>query len=218
MTHRTLVLDASGRIDLLDADTLELIPSEMHLRAPASLYSRGEVAAPQEVAAYWASPISSHPPGGGGTWTYAGCYVAALSRDGTSVRLEVFDPNGRLTASQETVVPQYTRMGAEGTARRTSISSTEAAYFHLPGAYELTVAQFALESLHPPILQFLSYLGASHFEATAGYSSLFLLPDSFLAMRARDQEGGPERAVLCVDGVYDPRPRFGTAAGLAGGS
>lgn len=189
VTHRTLVLDASGRIDLLDADTLELIPSEMHLRTPASLYSRGEVATPQEVAAYWASPISSHPSGGGGTWTYAGCYVAALSRDGTSVRLEVFDPNGRLTASQETVVPQYTWMDAEGTARRKSISSTEAAYFHLSGAYELTLAQFALESLHPPILQFLSYLGASHFEA--GYSSLFLLPDSFLAMRARDKEGGP---------------------------
>jgi hypothetical protein len=191
VTHRTLVLDASGRIDLLDDDTLELTQSEMHLRAPASLCSRGEVATPREVAAYVASPIRSSPPGERGVWTYAGCWVAALSRDGTSARLEVLDPNGRLTASQETVVPQYTWPDAEGTARRKSIPSTEAAYFHLSGAYELTLAQFALESLHPPILQFLSYLGASHFEATTGYSSLFLLPDSFLAMRARDKEGGP---------------------------
>lgn len=73
----------------------------------------------------------------------------------------------------------------------TSISSPEAAYFRLPGAYGLTLAQYALESLHPPVLQFLTYFGAPHFEATAGYRSLFLLPDSFLAMKARAKEGRP---------------------------
>jgi len=169
MTHRTPVLDASGRIDLLDMDTLELVRSEMHLRAPASLYSRGGIATPKEVAAYSVSPISSRPPGGGGTWTYAGCSVAALSRDGTSVRLDVFDPNGRVVASNETTVPQHVRTGGGG----------------------LTLAKLALESLHPPIFLFLSYFPASQFEATAGYRSLLLLPDSFLAMKARDKEGRP---------------------------
>ena len=191
MTHRTPVLDASGRIDLLDDDTLELVRSEMHLRAPASLYSRGGIATPKEVAAYSVWPISSHPPGGGGTWAYAGCLAAALSRDGTSVRLEVFDPNGRAVTSNETTVPHYLWTHSGGIAHQTPIPSPEAAYFRLPGAYGLTLAKLALESLHPPIFLFLSYFPASQFEATAGYRSLFLLPDSFLAMKARDKGGRP---------------------------
>jgi hypothetical protein len=196
MTHRTPVLDASGRIDLLDMDTLELVRSQMHLRAPAGLYFGGGTATPEEVAAYSVSPISSRPPDGGGTWAYAGCSVAVLSRDGTSVRLDVFDPNGRVVTSNETTVPQYLWTHSGGIAHRTPISSPEAAYFRLPGAQGLTLAKFALESLHPPILQFLSYFGASHFEATAGYRSLFLLPDSFLAMRARAKQGRPVEEFL----------------------
>jgi hypothetical protein len=110
-----------------------------------------------------------------------------LSRDGTSVRVEVFDPNGRGVAAADTQVTQYTETAKGEIVRRASVSSTQAAYFHLPGAYGLTLAKLTLESLHPPVLLFLSYFPASRFEATAGYRSLLLLPDSFVAMKARDK-------------------------------
>ena len=191
MTHQTLVLDASGRIDLLDLDTLEFVRGEMHLPAPPSLYPHRRSVTAKDVAAYSALPISVRSLDAGGPWAYAGCAVAALARDATAVKLEVFDPNGRVVASDETAVPQYAETDIGVFPRRTSISSPEAAYFRLPGAYGLTLAQYALESLHPPVLQFLTYFGAPHFEATAGYRSLFLLPDSFLAMKARAKEGRP---------------------------
>jgi hypothetical protein len=191
MTHQTLVLDASGCIDLLDIDTLGIVRGKMRLPAPAGLYPQSGMVAAKDVAAYSASPISVRSSGAGGPWTYAGCAVAALARDATAVKLEVFDPNGRIIASGETIVPQYGETDIGVIPRRTSTSSPEAAYFRLPGAYGLTLAQFALESLHPPVLQFLTYFAAPHFEATAGYRSLFLLPDSFLAMKARATEDRP---------------------------
>jgi hypothetical protein len=191
MSHHMPVLDASGRIDWLDVNTLELARSEMRLPVPRELYPRRGMATPHDIAAYSALPISIHPPGAGGTWTYGGCAMAALSRDGTSVRLEVFDPNGRVVASDETEMPQYAEASNGEIVPRSSLPSTQAAYFRLPGAYGLTLAKLALESMHPPILLLLSYFPASKFEATAGYRSLLLLPDSFLAMRARDKEGRP---------------------------
>jgi hypothetical protein len=64
--------------------------------------------------------------------------------------------------------------------------ATRAAYADLPGAQVLTIVQFLLESLHPPALLALSHLAAPHLKARAGYRSVFLLPDSFVAMSARD--------------------------------
>jgi hypothetical protein len=189
MSQYLPVLDSAGRIYWLDVNTLELGRSEARLFAPADLYGGSRIATPKEVAAYSTMPISIHPPGE--KWTYGGCAVAALARDGTSVRLEMFDPNGQVIASDETAVPQFAWARNDPRVRRTSISSPEAAYFHLPGARGLTLAKFALESLHPPILHFLSYFGASRYEATAAYRSLLLLPDSFLAQRARVKEGRP---------------------------
>ena len=43
-----------------------------------------------------------------------------------------------------------------------------------------------LENLQPVVLSLASYLTASSFEATAGHSALFILPNSFVAMLSRD--------------------------------
>jgi hypothetical protein len=186
LSHHTLVLDASGRIDLLDVDTLELVRSEMHLPVPSTLYYQRGPVMPRDLGAYAASLVVTHAQGAGGrVWDIVDCAVASLSRDGTSVRLEVFDPNGRRIGAGEMAVPQ------SNDARHTPISSSVAAYLDLPGAYGLTLAQFTLETLHPPIFLLLSYFGAPHFEATAAYRSLLLLPDSFIAMKARATANTP---------------------------
>ncbi|MCX5643373.1 MAG: hypothetical protein NTZ17_01620 [Phycisphaerae bacterium] len=191
-TNSTPVLDASRRVDLLSVDTLELTTSRMRLPAAACLYAEQRAVTPREVAAYSVQTVALYSSQGKtGIWSSLGCVAAALSRDTTSVRLEVFDPNGRVVASDETKVPQYLWTHSGGMARQTPISSPEAAYFRLPGAYGLTLAKLALESLHPPVFLLLSYFPASQFEATAGYRSLLLLPDSFVAMKARDKQGHP---------------------------
>jgi hypothetical protein len=191
MTDYTPVLDTSGRIRFLDVDTLELGISRMRLPAPGGLYAERRPAAPRDVAAYCVQPLSIFSAGDDRKWSSLGCVVATLSGDATLVQLEVFDPNGGLVASDETSIPQYAETGRGEITRRASMSSTQAAYFRLPGAYGLTLAKLALESLHPPVLLLLSYFPASVFEATAGYRSLLLLPDSFLAMKARDKQGRP---------------------------
>jgi hypothetical protein len=43
-----------------------------------------------------------------------------------------------------------------------------------------------LENLHPPILSLVSYFTAYSFEAAAGHRALFILPNSFVAMKGRD--------------------------------
>ncbi len=193
MTNSTPVLDASGRVDLLNVDTLELTATPMRLPAAVSLYAEYRAMTPKDLAAYSVQPISIYSPTRGAepTWSSLGCVAASLSRDTTSVRLEVFDPNGQIVAHEETKVPQYLWTHSGGIARQTPIPSPEAAYFRLPGAYGLTLAKLALESLHPPVFLLLSYFPASQFEATAGYRSLLLLPDSFVAMKARDKQGRP---------------------------
>jgi hypothetical protein len=192
MTSYTPVLDASGRVDVLNVDTLELAATPMRLPAAASLYAEHGAVSPRDLAAYSVQPVALYSSQGkAGTWSSLGTVAAALSRDTTSVRLEMFDPNGRVVTHEETKVPQYLWTHSGGMAHQTPIPSPEAAYFRLPGAYGLTLAKFALESLHPPVFLLLSYFPASRFEATAGYRSLLLLPDSFVAMKARDKQGRP---------------------------
>jgi hypothetical protein len=192
MTDYVPVLDASGRIRFLNVDTLELDVSRMRLPAPGGLYAQRRPATPRDIAAYSVQAAYVYFPGGEDRrWSCLGCVAATLSRDATSVQLDVFDPNGGLVASDETSIPQYAENPRGEITRRTSISSTQAAYFRLPGAYGLTLTKFALESLHPPVFLLLSYFPASAFEATAGQRSLLLLPDSFVAMKARDKQGRP---------------------------
>lgn len=173
-TPLTFVLDASGRIDLLDRDKLEIVGPAGALPAPDTLLPYKDRVGPADVLAYTFQPAFV-----GDDRTYAGCVVAAVSREATAMTLSVCDPNGRSVARAETT-SGYDR----------SESSAEAAYFHLPGAPVLTALEYLVESMHPPVLLALSYVTASHFEATAGYHSVFLLPESFVAKAARNGRAG----------------------------
>lgn len=186
-TKKTFVLDASGRIDLLDRDTLEIVGRAGVLPAPETLFSRKykhrDPVAPAEVLAYEFRPVFV-----GQDRTYAGCAVAAVSRDATALTLHVFDPNGKRVAAASTTCGY-----AE---RRRGWASAQAAYFHMPGARVLTGLKYLLESMHPPVLLFLSHFTASRIEAAAGHRGVFVLPNSFVAMASRNMRYGPVRRFL----------------------
>jgi len=200
-TKKTFVLDASGRIDLLDRDTLEIVGRAGVLPAPETLFSRKykhrDPVAPADVFAYRFGPVFV-----GEERTYAGCAVAAVSRDATALTLHVFDPNGKRVAAASTTCGY-----AE---RRRGWASAQAAYFHMPGARVLTGLKYLLESMHPPVLLFLSYFTASRIEAAAGHRGVFVLPNSFVAMASRNMRYGPVRRFL------EALPFILLSAGLAG--
>jgi hypothetical protein len=166
-----LVLNASGRIDLLNPDTLMLTANVGHIPAPPTLFRKDPgLVGPKDVAAYSVTPLDVYQRDAQKRRVYIGCIAAAVSRDLTSVQLTAFDPNGHSVATQ---------------AMR---SSPDDVYFSLPGANLATVVQFILENLHPTACLVLSSLTASSVPAESGYQSLVLLPNSFAAMAARDAD------------------------------
>ena len=163
-----MVLNASGRIDLLDPESMEVTKGIARLPVPNTLFGRRGPVRPEDVAAFEVMPLSwLQVRDQYREWTYAGCAIAAASRDLTSLTLAVFDPNGRLLVSD---------------------TSAQRLYSDAPGAWLLTVTQYLLENVHPPALSALSFLTAREIEAMAGYRSIVLIPNSFLAMLARDSD------------------------------
>jgi hypothetical protein len=187
---RLLVLDASGRIDLLNSQRLEFAGVAGRLASPAPLFGFPRPTRPEDVISYTASPIGISRGEDGPGRTYAGCAVATVSREATGLCLDVYDANGHSLGGDDMAFRPYVETANDKITRRRSIPSTTAAYFFLPGAEVLTIAKFALENLHPPVLLLASYLAGPNLVATAGYRSLFLLPDSFVAMSGRDAHAG----------------------------
>jgi hypothetical protein len=178
---RVVVLDAAGNLRMLNLQTLEYAGSAGALPGPATLFPSGRRATPNDLFAYQVYPVFP-----GRADVYAGCAVAVLSRDATSMKVEVFDANGASIVVQESALPGGVQADGGLSAQYGRRSTVAALYFGLPNAPVLTAAKFILESLHPPVLLWLSYFTASSFEATAGYRSLFVLPNSFAAMKGRD--------------------------------
>jgi len=89
-----------------------------------------------------------------------------------------FNKEGKLITSS------YTK--AANIERRRNVPSSKAVFFEVPWAPTLTIAKYLLENLHPPILSVASYVMTDSIEATAGYRALFILPNSFIAMKGRD--------------------------------
>jgi len=171
-----LILDESGRIDLLDKETLKFARTAGYLPAPETLYPSRKSVTPKDLLTYEVTPLSFRPES-----NFRGIYAAALCREGTAMALAVFDEKGKLIESDYTKVTEYTDY------RRTmNVPTSKAVYFAVPWAPTLTIAKFLLENLHPPILSLVSYLTAYSFEAGAGHRALFILPNSFVAMKGRD--------------------------------
>lgn len=179
---RTLVLDASGRIDWLDPETLDIRGTAGHLPMPAVLFgSRETLVRPNDVAGYQVVPVRRVDGNASGT------AVATLSRDGLAAELNYFDANGVSVASAGTMVPYYDETAVGGAHVKQALSG-EGAYRYHGG---LTTIQLLLENLHPPALTLLSYFLGPRLEPTTGYRSVFLLPDSFVAMISRGLAGIP---------------------------
>jgi hypothetical protein len=184
-----LVLDASGRIDRLDLRTLDYAGFAGRLSSPIPPIGDSGTARPMDLTAYGVYEFEiarDDPPT---QWGYGGCAVLSLARDGLALRLEYFDPNGQTAAVGATTATAYDDPRAGVVRLGRPVDSAEAAYFLLPGARGLTWMKLLLENLHPTVLVLASYFGGPHFEATSGYRSIFLLPDSFVAMVARGCRG-----------------------------
>jgi len=168
-----LVLDKSGQIDLLDKETLEFAGQAGRLPTPATLFPADKNATPDDLLAYRVLPMALKEG-----HMYRGLFAAAVNREGTALALAVFDANGVLIRSDQTGERDY--RGRRGTL------SSRAVLFGFPWAPAITIGKFLLENLHPPILSLASYFTANIIEAGSGHRALFLLPNSFLAMKGRD--------------------------------
>lgn len=170
-----LVLDETGRIDLLDKETLEFAGTAGYLPAPQTFFPSKEGVTPQDLLAYMASPL---------TFTsdkkYRGMFAASVSREGRAMVLAVFDEKGNL------IKKEYSKVTEQAGRDTVDIPSSEAAFSNAPGAPALTVVKYLLENLHPPVLSVVSFFSAYNFEAAAGHRALFILPNSFVAMKGRD--------------------------------
>ena len=171
------VLDKSGRIDLLDRETLEFAGTAGYLPAPRSLFPSKEYVTPKDLLAYEVMPLSFRKES-----EYRGMFAASLCREGTAMALAVFDEEGKSIRRKYTEAPKYRRQSV-------NIPSSKAVLWEVPWAPTLTIAKYLLENLHPPILSLISYATADSIEAAAGHRVLFILPNSFIAMMGRDVTG-----------------------------
>jgi hypothetical protein len=169
-----LVLDESGRIDLLDKETLEFAGTAGYLPKPQLPFSLNKSSRPKELLAYDVLPVSSYPDR-----NYKGLCAATVSREGTFMMVAVFNEKG------EFIERSYSGSREQKISRGEPLSASGAVLWNVPwGPFSMT-SKYLLENLHPPLLSIVSYFTADSFEARAGHRALFVLPNSFIAMRAR---------------------------------
>ncbi|HUU15645.1 MAG TPA: hypothetical protein VMW72_00730 [Sedimentisphaerales bacterium] len=205
-----LVLDETGRVDLLDKETLEFVTGAPELPGvagrlpgPETYFGPKGSVTPRELLDYEVWPLSlttyffENPEEVRVTFgdpsflfkrsparverKYLGMFAAGLSRDGTALALAVFDENGR------EIKTEYSRLPKQEGRYTTYVESSKAVFFGAPWSPVLTIGKFLAENLHPPILSVASYFTASAFEADAGHRALFFLPNSFIAMMGRER-------------------------------
>lgn len=179
-----LVLDESGRIDLLDRETLEFAGTAGRLPAPETFFPSKEAVTPKDLLAYSVLPLAFNTE-----HKYRGMFVASVSRQNTALALAVFDENGKLIRKEYSRLTKYRGPQYRG-PQTIDVRSSRAVFFEVPWAPALTTAKYLLENLHPPFLSLLSYFTADSFEAAAGHRALFILPNSFVAMKGRDVSEG----------------------------
>jgi hypothetical protein len=174
------VLDVTGRINLLNTETLEFEGTAGHLPAPQTYFPLRGLIRPKDLLAYNVFPFvlsTDHQ--------YKGMFVAGVNREGTALALSVFDEKGNLIRTEQTKITTYDNHNRP----RGYIRSSKAVYFNGPFPLMLTTVKYIIENLHPPILSVLSYFTSESFEAGSGHRALFILPNSFIAMKGRDVEG-----------------------------
>jgi hypothetical protein len=175
-----LTLDKIGRIHLLDTTDWSFKPVG-YLPVPQSSFTsvqQGTVASPRDLLGYSVIPVyailrSSAKPDEQYNIldaNYLGLCTASLSREGTSMAVAVFDPNGRLIKRADTQSKGW---------------SSAAAIYGEPWKSFWAPVEYILENLQPVVFEVASYLCGDYFEASAGHRALFILPNSFLGMLGR---------------------------------
>ncbi len=165
------VVDASGRLDLLNGQTLELIRGRGFLPTPQTLYGQGSHR-PSRLLGYDVELV-----GVGRDPEYIGLVAGSLSRQGMSIALSVHDESGRQVRRSGSVMESLSVTGSPRQLR-----SENFALFGVPWGPALTISKYLIESMHPPVLTLASYFTANEIEARASHRALFLLPNSFVAM------------------------------------
>ncbi len=204
-----LILDKSGRIDLLDKETLEFVRRTAEfpgvagrLPGPETYFGSKSSVTPRELLDYRVWPLAlttyffENPEEVRVTFgdpsyffkraparverKYLGMFAASLCRDGTALALAVFDEKGKV------IKTEYSRLPNQEGRYTTYLQSSKAFFFGAPWSPALTIGKYLAENLHPPILSVASYFTASAFEAASGHRALFFLPNSFVAMKGRE--------------------------------
>ena len=171
------VLDKSGQI--YEVNTVDWSIRDVgFLPAPRSLFSGDKqetVAAPKDLLHYQISPVyyTLIKTKGNRTWEtkeikYFGMCTSSVSREGTSLAVAVFDPNGKFVY--------------RGDTKAGTISTASAVYSKSSMA---RTTLFLLENLQPVVFEIASYLCGNSIEASAGHRALFILPNSFVGMLGR---------------------------------
>jgi hypothetical protein len=208
-----LVLDESGRVDLLDKETLEFVTGTPEfpgvagrLPGPETYFGSKGAVKPKDLLGYDVWPLAlttyffENPEEVRVTFgdpsyffkrsparverKYLGMFAASVSRDGTAMALTVFDENGKLIKREDTEAMVYIQDSVGNRPRNKP--SSKSVFFGRPWSHVLTIGKFLAENLHPPILSVASYFTASAFEAASGHRALFFLPNSFIAMMGRE--------------------------------
>jgi len=169
----TLVLDESGQIDLLDRETLEFAGPAGRLPAPETFFPTDKRITPGDLLAYRVLSIALKED-----HKYRGLIAATVSREGTALALAVFNERGACFESKDT--------RAKNSRGSRNVPSSSAVFFGTPWSPVITIGKFLLENIHPPILSLASYFTAGSIEAASGHRAMFLLPNSFIAMKGRD--------------------------------
>ncbi len=173
------IVSESGRVDLLDRNTLELHGPAGYLPRPKTLFGWGSPT-PRDLGDWTVELVTVEPYNesriaGKTKGEYLGLIAASLSRQGTWASVAVFDKEGS----------------------QIKTAHTKANLFEVPWGSPLMLTKGLLESLHPPVLTLASFFTAYSFEARSTHRALFLMPNSFVAM-VRDYQGNIFYALLIV--------------------
>jgi len=173
------VLDKTGQIYIYDSNEESLKPAGYLPRPPSLFMSNEPQSQPKELLVYKALPVYAilrtppdfNKPPERVEVKYLGMNVSSVSREGTAMTLAVFDPNGKQIYRVNTNI--------------NGIPSAQAIYTQPPGSSLLTAIEYGIESLQPPLFELASYLCDDIIKPSAGYRSLFILPNSFMGMLGR---------------------------------
>lgn len=156
-----LVLDRSGRIDRLDAETLEFAGAAGYLPAAPTFFRSKRSVTPKDLLSYRVLSLASKDG------EHKGMFVASVFREANGLALAVFDEKGDLINK----------------------STSKQVLLETPWGPALMIAKYLAENLQPPVLSIISYFTAESFEAADGHRALFVLPNSFIAMFGRKTGG-----------------------------